>query len=149
MFAASLFNSPVETPAQGFLGSVNTYPTLFRDRTSLLPTTSANYPGYYLSNKIQITTAGALTITGTALFSINGGEFGTTGTAATGDIIQLKADSSDEYETSVDYVLSVGGVIYDTWTLTTMTMAEADYYSDAVGDYAEVVGDYADLIIED
>jgi len=88
------------------------YSLLFRDTTAQPSTVT-------ISNRIKLPVGGALTITG-GTFSINGGEYGTTGTAADGDIIRLQATSSAEYETATDIVLSVAGTVYDTWTITTV-----------------------------
>lgn len=85
----------------------------FRDKTGQPLSTTIT------SNKIKLPTGGVLTITG-GTFSIDGGEFGTTGTAEDGAIIVVQVVSSAEYETAIDGALSVDGVLYDTFTVTTM-----------------------------
>lgn len=111
--------------------------TTFTDRNFLELSTS------YLSNKIQIPTGGALTISG-GILSINGGTYTTTGTAVAGDIIRLQATSSASYETAVDVVLSVDAAEYDTWTLTTAAEKSDGYIID--GD--DFIVDGADYIVD-
>ena len=121
-------------------------PSLLIRYSSLFRNTSAQPSIVTFSNKIQLPVGGELTITG-GTFSVNGGEYGTTGTAVDGDIIRLRATSSAEYETATDIVLSVGGAVYDTWTITTVAEAVVWHYSDAV-DGSETVN-FDELVIED
>lgn len=103
--------------------------------TEFLPYVEATPSDVYTSNKIQIPEgySGAATCTAGATFSINDGEYGTTGTIAAGDTVRVKAPASDEYETSVDYEFLIDAVVYDTWTITTMAESnwtDKKYFSD-------------------
>lgn len=117
----------------GFLKRTH-FRAVFTDRTGLELST------VYTSNKIKITEAGALTITG-GEFSVNGGAWGTTGTSSVDDIVQLRATSSASGDTTTDVVLSVDAVPYDTWSLTTKLQ-------DFIVDGADYIVDGSDYIVD-
>jgi len=80
-------------------------------------TTSTEYTSDNVS-VASINTAVAISITG-GTYSVNGAEFtGDAGTVSSGDLVSVRGTSSGDYETTVDVILTIGGVS-DTYSILT------------------------------